>query len=400
MSVEFAHEVHMVFRDHTRRRRRLSSGSGARRPANGPALFLTTAQVIGWRERGFALVDGVFPRELLAQAREDALAVFPSAGSDAADAVNDFGSSGKMEFSTSSAAVNDLTLHPRLLRAVAQLLGLETTELRLTQSDLWPKYGRAWKSGGEGDHTDQRMHVDYPNHTLVHPPPWNRPEAVEILVYLSDRTACGGATALVARTGAGDPAYCWPMDRTPGVGTLEWRNDRAAAEAYLERQAPEVARWRAEHLYPREVMADYRMGTTLFYRHDTWHRGTPLEPGALRLTLNMTFRNAESEWISTLSRGWSWAMYRPSLVMERLIARASVEQRCVLGFPRPGHSYWTQATIAAVQARYGALGIDMTPYQHALTVRLADMARRPQSSAAQQKLPRNRERRTKPKRHG
>ncbi len=198
----------MVFRDHTRRRRRLSSGSGARRPANGPALstngaavvrsgkwlepgealqqkgergdVLTTAQVIGWRERGFALVDGgVFPRELLAQAREDALAVFPSAGSDAADAVNDFGSSGKMEFSTSSAAVNDLTLHPRLLRAVAQLLGLETTELRLTQSVLWPKYGRAWKSGGEGDNTDQRMHVDYPNHTLVHPPPWNRPEAVE-----------------------------------------------------------------------------------------------------------------------------------------------------------------------------------------------------------------------------
>jgi hypothetical protein len=77
----------------------------------------------------------------------------------------------------------------------------------------------------------------------------------------------------------------------------------------------------------------------------------------------------ESEWISTLSRGWSWAMYRPSWVMERLIAKASVEQRCVLGFPRPGHSYWTQETIAAVQARYGSLGIDMTPYAHALAVR-------------------------------
>ena len=164
------------------------------------------------------------------------------------------------------------------------------------------------------------------------------------------------------------------MVHTPGVGALEWRNDRAAAEAYLERQAPEVAKWRAEHLYPREVMADYRLGTVLFYRHDTWHRGTPLEPGALRLTLNMTFRKAESEWISTLSRGWSWAMYRPSWVMERLIAKASVEQRCVLGFPRPGHSYWTQETIAAVQARYGSLGIDMTPYEHALAVRPGDAA--------------------------
>jgi hypothetical protein len=110
----------------------------------------------------------------------------------------------------------------------------------------------------------------------------------------------------------------------------------------------------------------------LFYRHDTWHRGTPLEPGALRLTLNMTFRKAESEWISTLSRGWSWAMYRPSWVMERLIVKASVEQRCVLGFPRPGHSYWTQETIAAVQARYGSLGIDMTPYAHALVLHPGD----------------------------
>ncbi|MGQ0593812.1 MAG: phytanoyl-CoA dioxygenase family protein [Gammaproteobacteria bacterium] len=243
---------------------------------------LTEAQVIEWREHGFALVDGVFPPALLAQARDDALAVFPRAGSDAADVVNDFGSSGKMEFPAASGAVNDLTLHPRLLRAVAQLLAIDTLELRLTQSDLWPKYGRTWKSGGESDNTDQRMHVDYPNHTLVHPPPWDRPEAVELLVYLSDRAASGGATALVARAGAADPGYCWPVVHTPGVGALEWRNDRAAAEAYLERQAPEVAKWRAEHLYPREVMADYRMGTVLFYRHDTWHRGTPLAPSLWR----------------------------------------------------------------------------------------------------------------------
>ena len=336
--------------------------------------ILSEAQVIDWREHGFGLVDGVFPPALLAQARDDALAAFPSAGSDAADAVNDFGSSGKMEFPAASAAVNDLTLHPRLLRAVAQLLAVETLELRLTQSDLWPKYGRTWKSGGESDNTDQRMHVDYPNHTLVHPPPWDRPEAVELLVYLSDRATCGGATALVARASPADPAYCWPVVHTPGVGAPEWRNDRAAAEAYLERQAPEVAKWRAEHLYPREVMANYRLGTVLFYRHDTWHRGTPLEPGALRLTLNMTFRKADSEWISNLSRGWSWAMYRPSWVMERLIAKALVEQRCVLGFPRPGHSYWIQETIAAVHARYGALGIDMTSYEHALAVRPGDAA--------------------------
>ena len=59
-------------------------------------------------------------------------------------------------------------------------------------------------------------------------------------------------------------------------------------------------------------------------------------------------------------------MYRPSRVMERLIAESSVEQRCVLGFPAPGDAYWTHDTLAAVFARFGPLGMDPTPYEAAL----------------------------------
>lgn len=330
---------------------------------------LTAAQVAAWRERGFALVDGVLPMELVQRARADAAAAFPAPGSAESEAVNDFGSGGRMEFPAPSAAVNALTLHPRLLRAVAQLLGVETTSLRLTQSDVWPKYGRKKRSGAERDNSDQRMHVDYPNHTLTHPPTWDAPEAVELILYLSDVDECGGATAVVPRLGPDDPAYAWPIVRTPGVAGLEWINDRTCAEAALWKEAPDVARWRAEHLYAREVLARFRVGTVLFYRHDTWHRGTPLLPGSLRLAQNMTFRKAESEWVSVLHPGWAWAMYRPSQPMERLIASASVEQRCVLGFPRPGHPYWSRETIAAVAARYGAFGIDMTPYETAVGLR-------------------------------
>ncbi len=208
------------------------------------------------------------------------------------------------------------------------------------------------------------MHVDYPNHTLTHPPRWHEPEAVEVIVYLCHVEDCGGATAVVPRTGDDDPAYPWPIVATPGVAGLEWVNDRDAAEAYLERVAPEVARWRAEHLYPREVHARFRTGTVLLYRHDTWHRGTPLELGTMRAVHNLTFRKAGSEWVSTLHTGWAWAMYRRSLPMERLIARASVEQRCVLGFPAPGHPYWTPETVTAVGARFGPLGMDMRPYEN------------------------------------
>jgi hypothetical protein len=100
----------------------------------------------------------------------------------------------------------------------------------------------------------------------------------------------------------------------------------------------------------------------LLYRHDTWHRGTELKPGCLRVVMNLTFRKAASEWISTLHTGWAWAMYRRGLQLERLVATATVEQRCLLGFPAPGNAYWTEHTLLAVAQRYGPLGLDITPY--------------------------------------
>jgi hypothetical protein len=48
--------------------------------------------------------------------------------------------------------------------------------------------------------------------------------------------------------------------------------------------------------------------------------------------------------------------------MERLLAESSVEQRCLLGFPAPGHAYWNKDTLLAVALRYGPLGMNMEPY--------------------------------------
>ena len=80
---------------------------------------------------------------------------------------------------------------------------------------------------------------------------------------------------------------------------------------------------------------------------------------------NITFRRNECEWISTVHQGWAWAMYRPSQVMVKLLAEGSVEQRCVLGFPKPGDAYWTRGTLDAVRARLGPFGMDMAPYEEA-----------------------------------
>ena len=353
-------------------------------PGSGDERTLHPEQVRSWRENGFALVDGVFPAELIERGRAETAPLFPAPGSKGSEAVTDYGSGGVMEFPTPSDAINEITLHPRLLSAVSQLLGVRIRDLRLTQSEPWPKYGRQRQAAGRLDNQDQRMHVDYPNHTITHPADWDSPEAVEILLYFDAVEDCGGATEFVPRAGPDDPAYQGPMVRTPGLAGLDFVNDRTQAEAYLREAAPDTARWRETNLYPHARSVQHRAGSVLFYRHDLWHRGTPLRPGAMRLMQNMTFRRADCEWISTVHVGWAWAMYRPSKVMVNLLAQGTVDQRCVLGFPEPGHAYWTRGTLDAVRARLEPWGMDMAPYEAAWEERRSEAPGSPGSPALDQ----------------
>lgn len=323
---------------------------------------LTHDQVSGWRNKGFTVVDGLIPSDLIADLQSDALQRFPAPNSLQAKTITDFGSEGSFVFPSTSGAFNSVTLHPHLLAAVGQLLDVEVNNLRLTQSDLWAKYGNDNTARSVFDNQDQRIHVDYPNHLLAHPTPWHRPEAVEAILYLSDVDKCGGGTAVVAREGDNDPAYPWPIVDTPGVGDLDYVNDKASAEIYMQQERPEALALR-ERLYAREQYVSFRPGTLLLYRHDTWHRGTPMVPGALRLAHNLSFRRAECEWISTVHVGWAWSLYEQRKTLAKLLAQASLDQRAVLGFPQPGSSYWCEQTIAAVQARYGMYGMDMAPYR-------------------------------------
>ncbi len=330
------------------------------------ARTLHEESVRSWREHGYALVDGVFPADLIERARAESAAPFPTPGSAAAEAVTDFGSLGLMEFPTRSRAVNEITLHPRLLDATSQLLGVPIRDLRLTQSEVWPKYGRTGKAGGNLDNYDQRIHIDYPNHSLTHPAAFETPESVALLVYFDDIEEVGGATQIVPRSGPGDPAYAGPLIRSPGIGGIDFVNDREGAEAALRESHPEIAVWREENLYARARSVRFRPGTTLFYRHDVWHRGTPIAAGALRIVQNISFKRADCEWISIVHRGWAWSLYDPSRHLVEMIAKSRVDQRCVLGFPAPGSAYWTRATLDAVAARFGREGMDLSPYEEAL----------------------------------
>jgi len=336
---------------------------------------LTREQITSWKEQGFALVDDIVPCELLQNVLRYANSIYPAPGSkETANMDSGIGSGQRVVFPAQhSEDFNNIVLHPRLLRAVSQLLGEPEEHLRLTQAELWPKYGRP-STANSRDNSEQRVHCDYPNHTLVHPSDWDEPDAVEMILYLSEMAACGGSTAVIPRSGPDDPVYDnGAIHQTPGVGALPWINNKYAAEEYLDEHAPAIAKLRREHMYPREQLASYGCGTLLLYRHDTWHRGTPVKPGALRFVINMTVRRADAEYISNLHNGWCWSMYEKDMFLEKLIASLSVEQRCVLGFPKPGNRYWSKRTLAGVAARYQCFGMDMTPYEQAFIAKKNDI---------------------------
>ena len=337
-------------------------------PAAGGVL--TSRQISCWRNEGYTFVSGLIAGDLIAQLTQAALKQFPAPGSREADQIRDFGSHEALTFPSRASGFNEVTLSENLIRAVADLLGTSPDQLRLSQSDLWPKYGRS-ESSDKYDNQDQRIHVDYPNHNLAHPTPWDRPEAVELILYLSDWQETAGSTAIVPRTTnergvdggvTRDLTRRWPIVDSPGIADLDYVNDRAAAEAYFAKERHNLAGHRME-MYERELLTAFQPGDILFYRHDSWHRGTPTKPDQLRLAQNVTYRMAHAEWINTLHVGWSWQAYSKDKFLERLIATSSLLQRAVLGFPQPGSPYWCKETYDGVAARYQVFGMDMSPYR-------------------------------------
>jgi len=194
-----------------------------------------------WRDQGFVVVDGLIPSELVQRTGQALEMIYPSTNANSNGDGNQFrgiGSNRAVFPSAQHSALNELALLPRIVHAAAQLLG--SSDLRLSQFEGWAK--DPVRDTGEGrrnaayNNSDQRMHMDYPNNYLTHPSPWERPEAVCLLLYFSDSNDCGGMTRVVPREGASDEAYRWPYVEMPGVGPHEWINDRATSEAYFKVQ--------------------------------------------------------------------------------------------------------------------------------------------------------------------
>jgi hypothetical protein len=274
----------------------------------------------------------------------------------------DFGSADRQfEFPTRVKVLDNLVLNEQLIQAVQQLL--DTPDIRLLQADLWSKVGAATNDHDAQSNTDQRMHMDYGNNTVLHPD-WHQPEAVAAIIYFDDSEHTAGGTAYVPRQGDADPVYQPPFVHMPGQAGKPFFNDRRTVEQWFEEHDGAAFDLR-KTLYEREQQVSFKPGTILFYRHDIWHRGTPVLPGKLRRVQNLGWRRADARGWSNWNEGWARQSYYGDV--ESIIGRATPLQRSLLDFPMPGDRYWTDQRIHHVEARFGFYGFDARPYRAKLT---------------------------------
>jgi len=307
-------------------------------------LPLNEAQVAHWRENGWIFLDGIWPSALIEEGSRAAEDMWPHLTVRYEEAYKLAG------FPYADDSLNQITLHPRLLGAVGQLLGRPTHEVRLTQALLLGKNGpkddkpRAPKDwpGNQG------IHLDFGNNTLLTPArstgQWKGVEEVQGILYYNDSDEVGGGTAFVD-------------------GLRHTHDERMG-------KRPDAA-GKPGALYSVERRARYRKGSVLLYQLGCWHRGTPVNVRQTRRNHHLCFRVVDAEWVggsSDVGAPTSKTLQAFSSSTDNdfnlttFLAGLSPDQRTVLGFPAVDSTYWTPQTVEAVRRRYAG-AIDMAPYE-------------------------------------
>ena len=304
--------------------------------------------VLDWKNKGFCIVKNIIDKELILNSNLYMEKMFKNKDLP----VKDFGSNGKLEFPSNS-IIDNIVINENIINCVKKLL--DTDDILLVQADAWGKIGKDDYS--EFSNNNQRMHMDYGNNSFLHPPSWDYPECVAMIVYLSDTKKTGGGTALVQRNGNEDDLYNLPYKNMPGISKYPFYNDKTSSEEYFKNTDKDIYNFRKK-LYEREIITKVDIGDILFYRLDLWHRGTPVKKGKIRFVINLLWKKKECFWINCWNPGWTKNMYYGYL--EELFIKMSPVQRSVLGVPLPGDKYWNMDKINLLKIRYP--NIDIEPY--------------------------------------
>lgn len=155
----------------------------AQTPAGGGDV-LSAAQCAAWRSDGALFVTDLLPSTLSTGIAEAVSGVPGRSGARRA-----------FPHAKRIALCNGAALEPRLLRAAAQLLGVQDdAQLRLTQGVL-----RADFANTEGGAADAGMHRDFEENSLVVLA--SEPDAVHVILFFDDVAQSGGATSYLTPAG-------------------------------------------------------------------------------------------------------------------------------------------------------------------------------------------------------
>lgn len=274
------------------------------------------------RTRGFGVMEGFLSADELAAAREALFQEFPApeeyfADPEAHRQLVETQFSGIKLPPYKSWDLNRLAFHPDLVDAAERYCG--TADLQLYKIQLWPKYS------GTVDY-DQVPHRDFGNHTLVVPRADGRWPQLTTFLLLSDVGREDGPTKVVPRA-VGDQLPLLP------------------------------ARLAAGETDDVEITVTGPAGTIFLYTTDVLHRGSAMiGDRRSRFMLLSDFSVRGNPWMGKIS--WPDRANHPG--WPRMLARASVRERDLFGFPPPGHQYWNRQTVRDVGLRYPEM--DMGPY--------------------------------------
>ncbi|MEV4539641.1 phytanoyl-CoA dioxygenase family protein [Asanoa sp. NPDC049518] len=290
-----------------------------------------------WQSDGFVILPGFLPPAELAPAVRELDLLFPSADGfhDGTDprrerfVGDEF--AGIDSFPFASTEISLLALNQRIMALAAALLGDD--DVHLYGAEAWAKYT------GACDY-DQDLHRDYLNHTVLVPSTTPGCQQVEMFVFLNDVPEDLGPPHLVSRAHTAD---------LPAVPNWLLRPGQEGAGRFTAPADPK--------LYDAEVSGAGPAGTVIAFEPGTFHRGTRLRaPRGARYSMQLCFRPAGLQWGHRV--GWAVKSYTNEWV--DFVGRATPRQLQALGFPPPGHPYWTPETLAGMALRYPKL--DLSPW--------------------------------------
>lgn len=291
-------------------------------------MAIANEHITHYREHGFAVVENFLAPALLAAAREEIEALLPgwldyadNPQAPKPDHWNEPGRSRRtLRFPFVGRALNDITLHPDLQDFAKLMTGGE--DIVCEQSDL------TYKCRGHYADSEQVMHLDYMNHTLVYPPDLPKYWQTAFLLYYSDVSIDQAPTAVTSWQAYRDELL-WPAAHT--------RDERPA-------------------LYDKEVKVTVPAGSLLAYSMRTFHRGTAFQADGARVGHFISYAPKNPRWMGIVG----WPEQGVHAGFASWMVQASPAERALVGFPDPGDPYWTGETRAGVAARFP--GIDLSVY--------------------------------------